>query len=574
MVGRYSRHKRAKSCSKTLDPSLKVAALAAGHASLNANELTKAGDEDPGTDSTLEAASVTVPRAGRTSSNLIQLEDVWDGVAGRGRGQWVTTNTSSSSSEYLRNNLSTARTASYKPNVKANKMRDFFRFDGTAGGVEDSAYGKVKDGEELEDDDDDDDDDDEDEEILELEDDDDARMLLFDSLPPFTVGPANGTTVGPAATRTTTLQGAFVEHYGKNNATSSSLSSSDYASVYSATSSGGNGPPNTPGPGKPASSHHGTQFKLLATPEEGASGGAECVPRVDYSPQQHRQSSPKQQRAHQLSRMNVMPCNNATNPFLLMTLSAGDGVPAGTSSHRIYNNFLDGSPTRALTVPGSPADKPLEKNHRLRAKPQTGTSFATGRLPSTGSVSPRGTDRYDYRAQPKPSNGRAAHFRQMAPPALDTDLTYQEDYLEHYQNAARARSTLQSAHEDFRRQDYRHGRSVLPAGGNGGEDPQNNALANENSDANDTDEELRQYAGDGDIGDDVATTDELLLLVNAAIDIRRSQTVEQPGTLLGNARKKNTARKEQLQRGPTLTDTTNRRLPNEPLSGSESVANE
>uniref|UniRef100_A0A182W156 Uncharacterized protein n=1 Tax=Anopheles minimus TaxID=112268 RepID=A0A182W156_9DIPT len=566
-VGRYSRHKRAKSCSKTLDPSLKVATLAADRVSMNTAELAAmAGDEDPGTDSTLEAATMPSVPFGCVSSNLIQLEDVWEG-AGRVRGQWVATNTSSSSSEYLRNNLSTARTSA-KANVKAHKMRDFFRFDGASGGVEDSPYGKVKDGdeEEPEDDDDDEDEDEEDDENLELEeDDDDARMLLFDSLASFPGGPGNGAAVGPVSART--IQGAFVEHYGKNNATSSSLSSSDYASVYSATSSGGNGATSTPGPGKP--SVHGTQFKLLATPEEGQSG--ECAGRVDYSPQKHHQSSPK--RGHHLPRMSVMASNNATNPFL--TLSAGEG-PTGTASHRIYNNFLDGSPRShqpALSVPGSPIDKPaVEKNHRLR-KPQPSAGFPTG------SVSPRGTDRYDYRMQqPKPSNSRS-HFRQMAPATVDADLTYQEDYLEHYQNAARARSlkaglgdTEPSLHF-LRHRAYRQRSALSMPGGSNGEDLQNNALANENSD-NDTEDESHPdglvQTGDGGIVDDVATTDELLLLVNAAIDIRRSHAVEQP-LLLGNGRKKN-ARKE-LQRVSTQNES-NRRPPNEPLSDSESAANE
>uniref|UniRef100_A0A182MS64 Uncharacterized protein n=1 Tax=Anopheles culicifacies TaxID=139723 RepID=A0A182MS64_9DIPT len=578
-VGRYSRHKRAKSCSKTLDPSLKVAALAASRTGMNTAELTAmAGEDDPGTDSTLEAATAPTMPYGCVSSNLIQLEDVWEG-AGRGpRGQWVATNTSSSSSEYLRNNMSNARTST-KANVKTNKMRDFFRFDGgVPGGVEDSTYGKVKDGEEEEEEDDDDDDE-EDDENLELgDDDDDAQMLLFDSLASFTGVPGSGVPVGPVSART--LQGAFVEHYGKNNATSSSLSSSDYASVYSATSSGGNGTTSgTPGPGKP--SLHGTQFKLLATPEEGTSG--EGTTRVDYSPQKHQQSSQKQkQRAHHLPRLNVMVGNNATNPFL--TLSAGEGPTAGTVSHRIYNNFLDGSPRHhqaALSVPGSPVDKPtVEKNHRLR-KPQTGSGLPTGRLPSTGSVSPRGIDRYDYRMQqPKPSNSRS-HFRQLVPAVPDTDLTYQEDYLEHYQNAARARS-LQPGHGDtepplhfLRHQTYHTRNAFSLPGGSNGEDLQNNALANENSD-NDSDEEVPRIdglvkAGNGSIVDNVATTDELLLLVNATIDIRRNHAVEQP-LLLGNAREKN-ARKE-LQRVSTQSASVSRRVANEPLSDTESGANE
>uniref|UniRef100_A0A182V4Q5 Uncharacterized protein n=1 Tax=Anopheles merus TaxID=30066 RepID=A0A182V4Q5_ANOME len=498
--GRYTRHKRAKSCSKTLDPSLRVAAQAAGRLGANSDAMALAtGDEDPeATDSTLEAAAGTVPR-GRTTSNLIQLEDVWDGAGARGHGHWVATNTSSSSSEYLRNNLSSTR-SSAKPNVKANKMRDFFRLDGATGR-------------------------------------------------------------------------AMVEHYGKNNATSSSLSSSDYASVYSATSSGGNGAPAAAAtPGKP--SLHGTQFKLLATPEETASGG-EGAARIDYAPQsQQHQSSPKQHRPaatlHQ-PRMHRMQSNNTTNPFVM--LSAGEG-PAGSSSHRIYNNFLDGSPHHQTALgsgPGSSAAQRVEKNHRLR-KPHPGSA-------TVGPVSPRASDRYDYRVQSKPSNSRS-HFRQMVPTVLDTDLTYQEDYLEHYQNAARARSLMAADCDTDRTMRLLHRglypghRNVLPAGGSDGEDLQNNALANEHSD-NDSDEQgegkrtLTKVGGDGCFVDDVVTTDELLLLVNAAIDIRRSHAVEQPLLLGSSGRKKHARKGLPLQR--TQPDA-HRRAANEPLSDSEGVA--
>uniref|UniRef100_A0A182I8N8 Uncharacterized protein n=1 Tax=Anopheles arabiensis TaxID=7173 RepID=A0A182I8N8_ANOAR len=576
--GRYTRHKRAKSCSKTLDPSLRVAAQAAGRLGANSDALALAtGDEDPeATDSTLEAAAGTVPR-GRTTSNLIQLEDVWDGAGTRGHGHWVATNTSSSSSEYLRNNLSSTRTST-KPNVKANKMRDFFRLDGATGSAEDARYGgsvnggqeeQPYDGEETQhpEDDDDDDEDDEDD-----DDDDDARMLLFDSLASFSGGPGTGVApVGSVSART--LEGAMVEHYGKNNATSSSLSSSDYASVYSATSSGGNGAPAAAATsGKP--SLHATQFKLLATPEETASGG-EGAARIDYAPQsQQHQSSPKQHRPaatlHQ-PRMHRMQSNNTTNPFV--TLSAGEG-PAGSSSHRIYNNFLDGSPRHQAALgsgPGSPAAQRVEKNHRLR-KPHPGSA-------TVGPVSPRATDRYDYRVQPKPSNSRS-HFRQMVPTVLDTDLTYQEDYLEHYQNAARARSLMGADSDTDRtirllhRGLYPGHRNVLPAGGSDGEDLQNNALANEHSD-NDSDEQgegkrtLTKVGGDGCFVDDVVTTDELLLLVNAAIDIRRSHAVEQPLLLGSSGRKKHARKGLPLQR--TQPDA-HRRAANEPLSDSEGAA--
>uniref|UniRef100_A0A182KBJ0 Uncharacterized protein n=1 Tax=Anopheles christyi TaxID=43041 RepID=A0A182KBJ0_9DIPT len=557
-VGRYSRHKRAKSCSKTLDPSLKVAALG-----------PSAMDEDPGTDSTLEAVTGTVP-CGRTTSNLIQLEDVWDGTGakGRGGGHWVATNTSSSSSEYLRNNLSTART---KPNVRGNKMRDFFRFEGAAGGADDALYGMVTDGGKHEDDDeeenlhpqdeDDDDEDEEEDEEEEEEDDDDARMLLFDSLASYSGGPGNVVAVGTASART--IEGALVEHYGKNNATSSSLSSSDYASVYSATSSGGTGAPAGSASGKQAL--HGTQqFKLLATPEETASGGG------DYSPPKQHQCSPKKQRsAHQhQSRVHLAPSNNTTNPFV--TLSTSEG-PAGSATHRIYNNFLDGSPSQQpaslSSLPGSPSDRQrVEKNHRLLRKLPAPSS--SGRLPSTGTVSPRATDRYDYRVQPKPSNSQS-HFRPMASTVLDTDLTYQEDYLEHYQNAARSRTTLGEPNDTDRsmrllHRELYHRRNVLPVvGGSNGEDLQNNALANEHSD-NDSDEDGAQERALAKVGDvdDVVTNDELLLLVNAAIDIRRSQAVEQPLQRKKHFRKGVPSVQHRLQ------------VANEPLSDGESVANE
>uniref|UniRef100_A0A182UBI2 Uncharacterized protein n=1 Tax=Anopheles melas TaxID=34690 RepID=A0A182UBI2_9DIPT len=579
--GRYTRHKRAKSCSKTLDPSLRVAAQAAGRLGANSDALALAtGDEDPeATDSTLEAAAGTVPR-GRTTSNLIQLEDVWDGAGARGHGHWVATNTSSSSSEYLRNNLSSTRTSERepKPNVKANKMRDFFRLDGATGSAEDARYGgsingeqeeQPYDGEEMQhpEDDDDDDEDDEDD-----DDDDDARMLLFDSLASFSGGPGTGVApVGSVSART--LEGAMVEHYGKNNATSSSLSSSDYASVYSATSSGGNGAPAAAATsGKP--SLHGTKLKLLATPEETASGG-EGAARIDYALQsQQHQSSPQQHRPaatlHQ-PRMHRMQSNNMANPFV--SLSAGEG-PAGSSSHRIYNNFLDGSPRHQAALgsaPGSPAAQRVEKNHRLR-KPHPGSA-------TVGPVSPRATDRYDYRVQPKPSNSRS-HFRQMVPTVLDTDLTYQEDYLEHYQNAARARSLMGADSDTDRtmrllhRELYPGHRNILPAGGSDGEDLQNNALANEHSD-NDSDEQgegkrtLTKVGGDGCFVDDVVTTDELLLLVNAAIDIRRSHAVEQPLLLGSSGRKKHVRKGLPLQR--TQPDA-HRRAANEPLSDSEGAA--
>uniref|UniRef100_A0A182PB96 Uncharacterized protein n=1 Tax=Anopheles epiroticus TaxID=199890 RepID=A0A182PB96_9DIPT len=514
---RQPRHKRAKSCSKAVDPSLKMVS-----------------DDDPGTDGTLNAIAVgTVPRGG--FSNLIQLEDVWE-VSGRPRGQhWVTaTNTSSSSSEYLRNNFST------KANGNANKMRDFFRLDGTA---EDALYGEMKDskqddGEEEEEEDEDEEEGNHDDD----DDDDDARMLLFDSLASFPPGgPSDGVAVGSVSARP--VGEALVEmHYGKNNATSSSLSSSDYASVYSATSSGGNGASGTTAPGKP--SLHAPQFKLLATPEEPAAGDVAAAPKK-------RECSPKQQQRTAPSRMQLMG-SNTTNPFVTL---CGGGATAG---HRIYNNFLDGSPRHQTT------EQPVEKNHRRR-KPQP-----AGRLPSAGTpVSPRGTDRYDYRVQPKPSNGGRSYFhnQQMVPPVLDTDLTYQEDYLEHYQNAARARTLLWGHNRDGEEL-YRHLHYRRPVGGRNGEETlQNNALANERSDSDSDDEDallnsLAKGPGEQDENNDdddgVVTTDELLLLVNAAIDIRQSHAVEQ-GPFLGGGRKKSSRRGElPLQRKladePTVSD--------------------
>uniref|UniRef100_A0A182QVU9 Ig-like domain-containing protein n=1 Tax=Anopheles farauti TaxID=69004 RepID=A0A182QVU9_9DIPT len=473
--GGYSRHKRAKSCSKALDPCLKVPN--GGRSDL----------DDPGT------TNGTV----RTSANLIQLEDVWDG----GRGQWLTTNTSStSSSEYLRNNLSTTGP------TDARKMRDFFRLDGSSTTA----------GREHDDDDEAGEDEEDEEEEATLDDDDDARMLLFDSLASFSGVQAP---VGPVPTTRAGHPLPLVEHYGKNNATSSSLSSSDYASVYSsATSSGGNG-----AQGNVTALHAATQFKLLATPEEGDSAS-----RSEYSP--HRKQP----------RMNLLQptgSNNASNPF--MTQSATEAPKA--SSHRIYNNFLDESP-QALSVPGSPAEGlQVEKNHRLR-KPYGGGAGPTRVPPLAGSISPRSGAAYrvqqQQQQQQKPSNSRS-HFRQMA---LDTgDLTYhQEDYLQHYQNAARARSRhgavgsieaemhCSSSSSSFRHHPgYRHRSPGDTAGCNGVEDLRpNNALANENSD-NDSDSDR----GRGEAlvktlaSDDVVTADELLLLVNAAIDIRRSHAV-------------------------------------------------
>uniref|UniRef100_A0A182NFY3 Uncharacterized protein n=1 Tax=Anopheles dirus TaxID=7168 RepID=A0A182NFY3_9DIPT len=436
--GAYARHKRAKSCSKALEPRLTVAA---------------------------EPTTVDDPGATPRTANLIQLEDVWDG----GRGQWLTTNTSStSSSEYLRNNL---KAGEIRVPAKATQMRDFFRLDGNDDDGED---------------DDEEEDDDDDGEEVNLDDDDDARMLLFDSLAsPFSGG------VVPVATACTGPP-ALVEHYGKNNATSSSLSSSDYASVYSsATSSGGNGAPAANANSGPKAS----QFKLLATPEEGDTAG-----RFEYSPQK------KQPRLGVLQPAS----NNATNPF--MTQSATETPSA---AHRIYNNFLDDGAASgqhsALSVPGSPAEAHVEKNHRLRKTPY-GSSTA-GRHPLGASRVPQ-----------NPSNGRA-HFRQVA---LDTDLTYQEDYLQHYhQNAARARS-LQTApvgaNSSFPRHlRYRHRTpGAATPGCNGAEDLRNSAPANEHSDNDsDTSGRVKTLAGD----DEVVTADELLLLVNAAIDIRRSNAL-------------------------------------------------
>ncbi|KFB36346.1 AGAP003849-PB-like protein [Anopheles sinensis] len=532
--GRNQRHKRAKSCTKSLhESSAKVSAMS---------------------ESTVETAT----------SNLIQLEDVWSGGT---RGQWAANNTSSSSSEYLRNNLSTAR-ALAKPEVRVkSKLKDFLALtDGTP------LEGQLQDDDEDEEDDDDEDDEEEEEQ-------DDDRMLLYDATG-FTNALGNTASHGPSSART--HGGVLVEQYGKNNATSSSLSSSDYASVYSATSSGNGASKSGP-------------MKLLATPEEAMSG-------------EHLPTGGRLQQSARIKQQ-LLHTNNATNPFVAPTGGenlAGKSIETPTTGyaqhHRIYNNFLEpmADGTGAFAVPVSPkasgASRRMEKNHRLRSNTHS-IAYASegGRHLLPAATSPRGTraiDRYDYRVQSQTQHPTNTGSRPMAAVSMETDLTYQEDYLEHYQHAAaRALRSSSSSVGGDRALQYLHRarhRTAQPMSptlrhSNPTADPRNNGPANENStvDSDDPDHEpgfVECAVDDGEEGScirmddtpfDADVSDEMLLLVSAPIDIRRNNAPGADHPFLGSVREKSlhNAFAELQQDIPAVTG---RKKTNEPLTGSDS----
>uniref|UniRef100_A0A182JAD5 Uncharacterized protein n=1 Tax=Anopheles atroparvus TaxID=41427 RepID=A0A182JAD5_ANOAO len=611
-MGRQPRHKRAKSCTKSLDPSVKV------------RHVNATGD------GRLEAVG----------SNLIQLEDVWSGaVEQRGaRGQWTANNTSSSSSEYLRNNLSTAR-ALAKPDMRPNKgkLRDIPLLTGETPKSVGCFGEEVMEVQQSNADDDDEEDEDDDDEEDEYEDEeyapDDGRMLLFDACTStgFMSGPGKAPPNG--STITMGHGGVLVEQYGKNNATSSSLSSSDYASVYSATSSGGNGsvaPKSVP------------PFKLLATPEEAMSGVQLEHPHgTPNHPQQRAQQQPPVRMKQQM-----LPANNATNPFITPTAGeafAGKSIEPPTAAyaqhHRIYNNFLEpkgdaaqGYAGAAGTSPGQPFPVPVsptaigasrltttgrrvEKNHRLRNAPCVAYGGDGGRHLLPAPTSPRTIDRYDYRVQ---QTQHPTGSRQLAPAtaavSIETDLTYQEDYLEHYNRALRTSSVGGETATRYSRpsaddrtlqylQRVRHRKAqvgpTMRHSNPTAENSRNNGLTNENSlgDLNDYEHGIDDEAGKEEeeevegkekgpcvaaYGDefDADASDEMLLLVRSApIDIRRNNAAvggsEHP--LLGNDREKSPMRNAfaDLQQevpgvavatGPTAS----RKKMNEPLTGSDS----
>ncbi|XP_065093433.1 uncharacterized protein LOC135714094, partial [Ochlerotatus camptorhynchus] len=218
------------------------------------------------------------------------------------------------------------------------------------------------------------------------------------------------------------------EKSGKSNTTSSSLSSSDYASVYSAPS---------PGAGGNNSSGNKIQnLKLIGTPEETLRCCGERGDFIEYSPKR-----PSKSRTEE----------NDSNLDLLVLDDGSYYSLRANKSHQIHNN-------------SSNCSIPIERSHNQDPEfyPHEFHNASTLQLPrlsqqnlypdsssSTHRQQRATRDPAQFRKQHNNPHHRRHHHnhtQQRQHPRrwhhrqspLEADLTYQEDYLEHYQSTRAA----------------------------------------------------------------------------------------------------------------------------------------
>lgn len=293
------------------------------------------------------------------------------------------------------------------------------------------------------------------------------------------------------------------EKSGRSNTTSSSLSSSDYASVYSAPSSSGAG-------GTSSSATNKMQnLKLIGTPDEALlrSCGERDVVIEHSTPKRHSKSRHEEYG------------DNLNRALLLDDASSYYSLRANKSHHQIHNNFSDC--TVSIEQRYHPHHHQDQDFH-----PHDFHNASTLQLPRLAQTNPfrdssshrhhRATrDSAQYRKQQNnPHHRRHHHQRQWhhhRQSPLEADLTYQEDYLEHYQNtraaaaaslgscfnparsrggsvassAATIESNCDSSLEYFANQSYHYGNTIIDNDAT----LRNNISANERNDYNDDDDD-------------------------------------------------------------------------------------
>ncbi|XP_055539586.1 uncharacterized protein LOC129726658 [Wyeomyia smithii] len=208
------------------------------------------------------------------------------------------------------------------------------------------------------------------------------------------------------------------ERSAKSNTTSSSLSSSDYASVYSAPSSSAGG--------NSSSGNKMQKLKLICTPEE----TLRCYQQdaVEYSSRRHSKSKVYTGTEANEGTQNLLPP--------LLDDSSHFSLHAANNPHPNNNPIAIENQDQELYQ----KDFHNASTLKLSRPTRTGESFRRSFYPDLSSRQQTASIREQRLIHKQQNNHhchRQRHQRQhqhQRQSPLDVDLTYQEDYLEHYQN--------------------------------------------------------------------------------------------------------------------------------------------